>query len=101
MIDQGIWILTGTAVFLGFFHTLVGPDHYLTGVDRDPQRQLHSVDLGYPARQPDESLLQLDRGVNRVPGVVGTDLGHTPDGHESVADVLGDTGTMVLRGRAE
>lgn len=29
MIDQGIWLLTGTAVALGFFHTLVGPDHYL------------------------------------------------------------------------
>lgn len=24
-----IWILAGTAVFLGFFHTLIGPDHYL------------------------------------------------------------------------
>ena len=29
MITNGIWLLTGTAVALGFFHTLVGPDHYL------------------------------------------------------------------------
>src|SRR5512138_99422 len=29
MISQDIWILTGTAAFLGFFHTLVGPDHYV------------------------------------------------------------------------
>jgi len=29
MITNEIWLLTGTAVFLGFFHTLIGPDHYL------------------------------------------------------------------------
>jgi nickel/cobalt exporter len=29
MISREIWILAGTAVALGFFHTLVGPDHYL------------------------------------------------------------------------
>jgi nickel/cobalt exporter len=29
MISNEIWILAGTAVFLGFFHTLIGPDHYL------------------------------------------------------------------------
>jgi ABC-type nickel/cobalt efflux system permease component RcnA len=29
MISNEIWILAGTAVTLGFFHTLVGPDHYL------------------------------------------------------------------------
>ena len=50
---------------------VVGPDHHLTGVHRDPQRQMHSVDLGHPAGQPDESLLQLDRGLDGVLGVVG------------------------------
>jgi nickel/cobalt exporter len=29
MISQKIWILACTAVFLGFFLTVVGPDHYL------------------------------------------------------------------------
>jgi nickel/cobalt transporter (NicO) family protein len=29
MISNEIWLLAGTAVGLGFFHTLVGPDHYL------------------------------------------------------------------------
>ena len=29
MISNEIWILAGTAATLGFFHTLVGPDHYL------------------------------------------------------------------------
>ncbi len=29
MISHEIWIIAGTAVFLGFFHTLIGPDHYL------------------------------------------------------------------------
>ena len=29
MIGNEIWILAGTAVGLGCFHTLVGPDHYL------------------------------------------------------------------------
>jgi nickel/cobalt exporter len=29
MINQEIWILTGTAVALGFIHTLLGPDHYI------------------------------------------------------------------------
>ncbi len=29
MITNEIWLLAGTAVFLGFFHTLIGPDHYL------------------------------------------------------------------------
>jgi nickel/cobalt exporter len=29
MISNEIWILAGTAVGLGCFHTLVGPDHYL------------------------------------------------------------------------
>ncbi len=29
MINHEIWILAGTAIALGSFHTLVGPDHYL------------------------------------------------------------------------
>jgi nickel/cobalt exporter len=24
-----LWTLTGLAAFLGFFHTLIGPDHYI------------------------------------------------------------------------
>lgn len=27
--DNSIWLLSATAVSLGFFHTLLGPDHYL------------------------------------------------------------------------
>lgn len=27
--DSSLWILSGTAVFIAFFHTAVGPDHYL------------------------------------------------------------------------
>jgi sulfite exporter TauE/SafE len=29
MMDQSIWILSVTAAWLGVFHTVVGPDHYL------------------------------------------------------------------------
>ena len=36
-----------------------------------------------------------------MPGVIGSYLGHTPDGHESVADVLRDPRPMAFRGRAE
>jgi nickel/cobalt transporter (NicO) family protein len=39
MINQGIWLLAGTAVFLGFFHTLVGPDHYLPFIAMAKARQ--------------------------------------------------------------
>jgi nickel/cobalt exporter len=39
MIDNGIWLLTGTAVFLGFFHTLIGPDHYLPFIAMAKARQ--------------------------------------------------------------
>jgi nickel/cobalt transporter (NicO) family protein len=27
--DNTLWILFGTAAFIGFFHTVIGPDHYL------------------------------------------------------------------------
>jgi sulfite exporter TauE/SafE len=39
MIGSEIWILAGTAVFLGFFHTLVGPDHYLPFIAMAKARQ--------------------------------------------------------------
>lgn len=39
MISSEIWILAGTAVFLGFFHTLVGPDHYLPFIAMAKARQ--------------------------------------------------------------
>jgi hypothetical protein len=52
-------------------------------------------DLGGEAA---ELLLQLDRGVDSVGGVVGSDLGNTPHGHEPVADVLHDARPMPFRG---
>jgi nickel/cobalt exporter len=39
MISHEIWIIAGTAVFLGFFHTLVGPDHYLPFIAMAKARQ--------------------------------------------------------------
>jgi len=39
MISSEIWILAGTAVFLGFFHTLIGPDHYLPFIAMAKARQ--------------------------------------------------------------
>jgi nickel/cobalt exporter len=39
MISNEIWILAGTAVFLGFFHTLIGPDHYLPFIAMAKARQ--------------------------------------------------------------
>lgn len=27
--DSTLWVLCGTAAFIGFFHTVIGPDHYL------------------------------------------------------------------------
>jgi len=39
MINHEIWILTGTAVVLGCFHTLVGPDHYLPFIAMAKARQ--------------------------------------------------------------
>jgi len=39
MISNEIWILAGTAVALGFFHTLVGPDHYLPFIAMAKARQ--------------------------------------------------------------
>ena len=39
MISSEMWILAGTAVFLGFFHTLVGPDHYLPFIAMARARQ--------------------------------------------------------------
>jgi nickel/cobalt exporter len=39
MINHEIWILTGTAVALGAFHTLVGPDHYLPFIAMAKARQ--------------------------------------------------------------
>ncbi len=39
MIGSEIWILAGTAVFLGFFHTLIGPDHYLPFIAMAKARQ--------------------------------------------------------------
>jgi len=39
MISHEIWIIAGTAVFLGFFHTLIGPDHYLPFIAMAKARQ--------------------------------------------------------------
>ena len=39
MIGNDLWILAGTAVSLGFFHTLVGPDHYLPFIAMARARQ--------------------------------------------------------------
>lgn len=39
MVSSEIWILAGTAVFLGFFHTLIGPDHYLPFIAMAKARQ--------------------------------------------------------------
>jgi ABC-type nickel/cobalt efflux system permease component RcnA len=39
MITNEIWLLAGTAVFLGFFHTLIGPDHYLPFIAMAKARQ--------------------------------------------------------------
>ena len=39
MITNEIWILTGTAVTLGFIHTLLGPDHYVPFVAMAKARQ--------------------------------------------------------------
>jgi ABC-type nickel/cobalt efflux system permease component RcnA len=39
MVNNEIWILAGTAVFLGFFHTLIGPDHYLPFIAMAKARQ--------------------------------------------------------------
>jgi nickel/cobalt transporter (NicO) family protein len=39
MITNEIWVLTGTAITLGFFHTLVGPDHYLPFIAMAKARQ--------------------------------------------------------------
>jgi len=39
MISNQIWLLAGTAVFLGFFHTLIGPDHYLPFIAMARARQ--------------------------------------------------------------
>ena len=39
MISNEIWILAGTAATLGFFHTLVGPDHYLPFIAMAKARQ--------------------------------------------------------------
>ncbi|MCJ7523916.1 MAG: hypothetical protein MUP71_01680, partial [Candidatus Aminicenantes bacterium] len=39
MISNQIWILAGTAVALGFVHTLLGPDHYLPFIAMAKARQ--------------------------------------------------------------
>ena len=39
MISNEIWILAGTAAALGFFHTLIGPDHYLPFIAMAKARQ--------------------------------------------------------------
>jgi len=39
MIANEIWLLAGTAVFLGSFHTIVGPDHYLPFIAMAKARQ--------------------------------------------------------------
>lgn len=39
MIHSEIWILAGTALFLGSFHTLIGPDHYLPFIAMAKARQ--------------------------------------------------------------
>ncbi|WP_197506801.1 zinc ribbon domain-containing protein, partial [Mycobacterium sp. E136] len=46
--------------------------------------------IGDLGGQVDEPVLQFDRGVDGAQRVLGADLGDTPDGHEAVADVLGD-----------
>lgn len=39
MISHEIWIIAGTAVALGFIHTLIGPDHYLPFIVMAKARQ--------------------------------------------------------------
>jgi nickel/cobalt exporter len=39
MTGNEIWLLAGTAIALGFFHTLIGPDHYLPFVAMAKARQ--------------------------------------------------------------
>jgi nickel/cobalt transporter (NicO) family protein len=39
MISKEIWILTGTAIGLGCFHTVIGPDHYLPFIAMAKARQ--------------------------------------------------------------
>lgn len=41
MFTHEIWILTGTAIALGFIHTLLGPDHYLPFIAMAKARQWH------------------------------------------------------------
>ncbi len=77
------------------------PDHDLTGVHRDPQRELDSVRFHDGGGEVDESILKFDRGIDGAAGVVGSDLGNAPDGHEPVADVLGDARPVALGGSAE
>ncbi len=80
---------------------VAAPDHHLARVHRDPQGEIDSVRSRDACGDVDEALLHLDRGVDGVAGVVGSDLGNAPDGHEPVADVLHDARTIALRGRAE
>ena len=80
---------------------VAGPDHDLAGVHRDAQGEFDPVGFGDLGGEVDEALLQFDRGVDGVGGVVGPDLGDTPDGHEPVADVLRHARPMALRGRAQ
>ena len=78
---------------------VAGPDHDLAGVHRDAQSEFDPVRFGDLGGEVDEAFLQLDRRVDGADGVVGSDLGDTPDGHEAVADVLRHAGPMALRGR--
>ena len=80
---------------------VAGPDHDFAGVHRHAQRQLDSMRVGDLGSEVDEALLQRNRGVDGVGGVVGSDLGNTPDRHEPVADVLHDARMVTLRGRPQ
>jgi hypothetical protein len=80
---------------------IAGPHHDLTGVHRDSQRELNPMSFADPAGEVDELRLHLDRSFDSVSGVVGSDLGNTPYGHEAVADVLRDPHPVTIDGRPQ
>lgn len=98
-ITADLWILTGTAVSIGFLHTILGPDHYLPfNHSGKNDRELFSVtvpDITFFNRIKSK-LIEGDRNFTRYRQVIKKWYGRTLN--EKTGNMISDTLTYFTSG---
>ena len=87
-----LWTLTGLAAFLGFFHTLIGPDHYIPFI-------MMAAARGWSRTKT--ALITLLCGIGHVAssvilGMVGVAVGMAVTKVEGIESIRGDIAAWAL-----